>query len=202
MPKYSVKKPFTILVAVILVLVLGVVSLLRIQTDLLPSMNLPYLLVMTTYPGASPEQVEADVTQPLADAAGIGKGTVYEYFSSKEEILQGVTRYCFAQENERIAARFDRCRTLVDLENELVAYLQEVATQRMSTYRVLAASFGQQAAGEIDPGLTMDACRTSIFCTVTGGLIALCCSAGSGTSLPALPQNLREALHRSLQAPK
>ena len=202
MPKYSVKKPFTILVAVILVLVLGVVSLLRIQTDLLPSMNLPYLLVMTTYPGANPEQVETDMTQPLADAAGIGKGTVYEYFSSKEEILQGVTRYCFAQENERIAARFDRCRTLVDLENELVAYLQEVATQRMSTYRVLAASFGQQAAGEIDPGLTMDACRTSIFCTVTGGLIALCCSAGSGTSLPALPQNLREALHRSLQAPK
>lgn len=228
MPKYSVKKPFTILVAVILVLVLGVVSLLRIQTDLLPSMNLPYLLVMTTYPGASPEQVEADVTQPLANAAGIGKGTVYEYFSSKEEILQGVARYCFAQENERIAARFDRCRTLVDLENELVDYLQEVAAQRMSTYRLLASSFGQQAAlpectnacrsqltaltdalvarlqaaGEIDPGLTMDACRTSIFCTVTGGLIALCCSAGSGTSLPALPQNLREALHRSLQAPK
>ena len=160
--------------------------------------------------------------------AGIGKGTVYEYFSSKEEILQGVARYCFAQENERIAARFDRCRTLVDLENELVDYLQEVAAQRMSTYRLLAVSFGQQAAlpectdacrsqltaltdvlvarlqvaGEIDPGLTMDACRTSIFCTVTGGLIALCCSAGSGTSLPALPQNLREALHRSLQAPK
>lgn len=88
MPKYSVKKSFTILVAVILVL--GVVSLLRIQTDLLPSMSPPYLLVMTTYPGASPEQVEADVTQPLADAAGIGKGTVYEYFSSKEEILQGL----------------------------------------------------------------------------------------------------------------
>ena len=65
MPKYSVKKPFTILVAVILVLVLGVVSLVRIQTDLLPAMNLPYLMVMTTYPGASPDQVEADVTQPL-----------------------------------------------------------------------------------------------------------------------------------------
>ena len=196
MPKYSVKKSFTILVAVILVL--GVVSLLRIQTDLLPSMSPPYLLVMTTYPGASPEQVEADVTQPLADAiihggpfaniadaAGIGKGTVYEYFSSKEEILQGLGHYCFEQENARVAERFDRCRTLVDLENELVARLQ--------------------AAGEIDPGLTMDACRTSIFCTVTGGLIALCCSAGSGTSLPALPalpQNLREELHRSLQAPK
>ena len=52
MPKYSVKKPFTILVAVILVLVLGFVSLTGIQTDLLPAMNLPYLMVITTYPGA------------------------------------------------------------------------------------------------------------------------------------------------------
>ena len=96
-----------------------------------------------TSQGVSPA---AMTIQQLADAAGIGKGTVYEYFSSKEEILQGVARYCFAQENERIAARFDRCRTLVDLENELVDYLQEVAAQRMSTYRLLASSFGQQAA--------------------------------------------------------
>ena len=96
-----------------------------------------------TSQGVSPATM---TIQQLADAAGIGKGTVYEYFSSKEEILQGVARYCFAQENERIAARFDRCRTLVDLENELVDYLQEVAAQRMSTYRLLASSFGQQAA--------------------------------------------------------
>lgn len=166
--------------------------------------------------------------QQLADAAGIGKGTVYEYFASKEEIWQGLARYCFERENERIALRFGRCRTLVDLENELVDYLQEVAAQRMSTYKILAASFGQQgplpdctddcrrqlnaitdelldrlrAAGEIDPALTTAACHTALFCTVTGGLVALCCSAGSGTSLPTLPQNLREALHRSLQAPK
>ena len=41
MPKYSVKKPFTVLVAVILVVVLGFVSLTGMQTDLLPNMNLP-----------------------------------------------------------------------------------------------------------------------------------------------------------------
>ena len=166
--------------------------------------------------------------QQLADAAGIGKGTVYEYFASKEEILQGVARYCFAQENERIAARFDRCRTLADLEKELVDYLQEVAAQRMSTYKILAASFGQQgplpdctddcrrqlnaitdelldrlrAAGEIDPALTTAACHTALFCTVTGGLVALCCSAVSGDALPDLPQNLRDNLHRSLRAGK
>ena len=68
MPKFSVKKPFTVLVAVILVIVLGFVSLSGMQTDLLPNMNLPYLMVVTTYPGASPEQVEADVTKPIEDS--------------------------------------------------------------------------------------------------------------------------------------
>lgn len=50
MPKYSVRKPFTVLVSVILIIVLGFVSLSGMQTDLLPEMNLPYLLVVTTYP--------------------------------------------------------------------------------------------------------------------------------------------------------
>ena len=178
-----------------------------------------------TAQGISPA---AMTIQQLADAAGIGKGTVYEYFSSKEEILQGLARYCFESENERIAARFARCHTLADLETELVDYLQEVAAQRMSTYKLLVISFGQQhpqpectgdcrrqltaitdemvarlqAAGEIDPSLTMDACRTAIFCTVTGGLVALCCSAGSGTAMPNLPDNLRGTLRRSLQPSK
>ncbi len=163
--------------------------------------------------------------QQLADAAGMGKGTVYEYFSSKDEILQGLARYCFERENERIAERFARCRTLADLENELVAYLQEVAAKRMSTYKLLAVSFGQQgplpectqdcrrqlaaitdalldrlrAAGEIDPTLTTAACHTAMFCTVTGGLVALCCGAGSGNALPELPAHLRATLRRSLQ---
>ncbi len=63
--KFSVKKPYTVLVAVILAIVLGVVSFTRMSTDLLPSISLPYVIVMTTYPGASPETVEMVVTQPV-----------------------------------------------------------------------------------------------------------------------------------------
>ena len=65
MSKYSVKKPFTVFVAVIAVLVLGVVSYLNMTPDLLPNMDFPYVVIMTTYPGASPEKVEAEVTRPL-----------------------------------------------------------------------------------------------------------------------------------------
>lgn len=63
--KFSVKKPFTILVAVVLVIILGVVSFTKMTTDLLPSINLPYVVVMTTYVGASPETVETVVTKPV-----------------------------------------------------------------------------------------------------------------------------------------
>ena len=63
--KLSVKKPYTIVVAVVLVIILGFVSFSNMTVDLLPSMNLPYALVITTYPGASPEEVEATVTKPI-----------------------------------------------------------------------------------------------------------------------------------------
>ena len=63
--KFSVKKPYTVLVGVILIVVLGVVSFTRMTTDLLPNISLPYVIVMTTYPGASPETVEAVVTKPV-----------------------------------------------------------------------------------------------------------------------------------------
>ena len=63
--KYSVKKPFTVLVGVLLVIVLGIVSLTRMTTDLLPDMSFQYALIITTDIGASPEKVENEVTAPI-----------------------------------------------------------------------------------------------------------------------------------------
>ena len=74
MTKYSVKKPYTVLVGIVLTLVLGVVSFLGLNTDLLPAMDLPYVVVYTVYPGASPERVETAVTQPLESAVATTSG--------------------------------------------------------------------------------------------------------------------------------
>ena len=63
--KFSVKKPFTVLVAVILILVLGAVSVTRMTPDLLPEMSFPYIVLVTTYVGAAPEEVENTVSKPL-----------------------------------------------------------------------------------------------------------------------------------------
>lgn len=66
--KYSVKKPLTVLVAVVLVIVLGVVSYTEMTPSLFPSMEFPYVIIVTTYIGASPEEVETTVTRPLEQA--------------------------------------------------------------------------------------------------------------------------------------
>ena len=68
MEKFSVKKPFTVLVAVVMVLILGFVAITKMQTNLLPDVSTPYLMVVTVYPGASPERVESEVSDVLQNA--------------------------------------------------------------------------------------------------------------------------------------
>ena len=72
--KFSVKKPFTILVAVILVVVLGIVSFMKMTPNLLPNMDFPYMIIVTTYPGASPELVETTVSKPLEQSVSVLDG--------------------------------------------------------------------------------------------------------------------------------
>lgn len=72
--KFSVKKPFTVLVAVILVVVLGIVSFMKMTPNLLPNMDLPYMIIITTYPGASPELVETTVSKPLEQSVSVLDG--------------------------------------------------------------------------------------------------------------------------------
>lgn len=84
MPKFSVKKPMTIFVAVVLVCILGFISFTSMTTDLLPKMDLPYVMVLTTYPGASPEKIEQTVTKPLEQTLATTSGVKSITSSSNE----------------------------------------------------------------------------------------------------------------------
>lgn len=74
--KYSVKKPYTVVVAMVLIIILGMVSFFNMTTDLLPSLDLPYVVVITPYPGAAPERVELAVTKPLEQVLSTTSGLV------------------------------------------------------------------------------------------------------------------------------
>ncbi|MGI6177464.1 MAG: efflux RND transporter permease subunit [Eubacterium sp.] len=74
MEKFSVKKPFTVLVAVIFAITLGVMSLGSMTLDLLPDISIPYMAVIVPYPGASPEKIESEVSEPLENSLGTING--------------------------------------------------------------------------------------------------------------------------------
>lgn len=91
--KFSVKKPYTVLVAVVLVLVLGVVSFMRMTTDLLPNMSLPYVVVVTMDMGASPEEVEKDVTAPIEAAMATTSNIKSVSSSSSDSVSTVILEY-------------------------------------------------------------------------------------------------------------
>lgn len=63
--KASVKRPYTVLVAVLLVIVIGIVSLSKMTMDLLPNMSFPYVIIVTTSVGSSPKEIETNITAPI-----------------------------------------------------------------------------------------------------------------------------------------
>ena len=110
MSKFSVRKPYTVIVAVLAVLILGVVSFTRMTTDLLPEMSLPYLVVMTTYPGASPEKVEDTITK-VQEAS---LATV-----SQVESIQSISSDNYAIVILEFSAGVDMSRAMLETREEL-----------------------------------------------------------------------------------
>ncbi len=110
MAKFSVKKPYTIIVAVLGILVLGIVAFTRMTTDLLPELTLPYLVVMTTYPGASPEKVEQNVTKPQEAALA----TV-----NQVERIQSISSENYAVVILEFSSGVDMSRAMLETREEL-----------------------------------------------------------------------------------
>ncbi|NTU89689.1 MAG: efflux RND transporter permease subunit, partial [Actinobacteria bacterium] len=93
LPSFSVRKPFTIIVAVVLVLVLGGTSATKMSTSLIPEINLPYAVIITTYPGASPEEVEKELTTPIEGALAATSGVDFISSTSSENMSLVAIRF-------------------------------------------------------------------------------------------------------------
>lgn len=86
----------------------------------------------------------------IAAAAGIGKGTVYEYFASKEEIVRGLIEYCVEEELTRLGAALTPCRTLQAAEEAVAAYVNDLMQMRIAGYRIVEWVLAH-SAGPVPP---------------------------------------------------
>ncbi len=110
--KFSVKKPLTIVLAALMVVLLGVISFTKMRTDLLPEMDLPYVVVVTTYIGASPEKVETGVTKPLESSLSTVSGVHKVTSISQENTSMVIFEFEYGTNMDRV---------IIDMNNKLGA---------------------------------------------------------------------------------
>lgn len=137
MPKFSVKKPFVVLVAVIMILVLGVVSFTKMTTDLLPNMNMPYMMIITTYPGASPEKVESELTDVLENGVSTVNGVKNVQSSSSENYSMIMLEFEDDTNMDSAMVKVTSAVNQLELpENVNTPIIMEISPDMMSTMMV------------------------------------------------------------------
>lgn len=70
LPEYSVKKPITMLMIILSIIVLGALALKRLPLTFYPDIAWPSLRIQVPYPSSSPEEVERLITRPIEEIMG------------------------------------------------------------------------------------------------------------------------------------
>lgn len=145
MSKFSVKKPFTVLVMVVAMLILGFVSLSKMKLDLLPEISMPYLMVIVTYPGASPEKVESQVCEPLESTLGTISGVENVYSVANENY--GMIQLEFQDDTNMDSAMVRVSSAIDSIEDTLpeecgTPSIMEISTDMMATQYLAVSSEG------------------------------------------------------------
>lgn len=112
--RFSIKRPIGISMIFALIVVLGIFSFFRIGVELLPEVDSPYISVIISYPGASTESVEQQVTKPI------------------EDVLSSISHF----KQVRSATRPGRAEIFVELDSNADADLVAIeATKKVSSIR-------------------------------------------------------------------
>ncbi|MDH4257502.1 MAG: efflux RND transporter permease subunit, partial [Candidatus Aminicenantes bacterium] len=67
LPEFSIKKPVSIIVAMLIFITIGIISIIKLPLEMMPDTSFPGLMVQIPYPSSSPEEVERTITRPLED---------------------------------------------------------------------------------------------------------------------------------------
>src|SRR5678816_959115 len=101
----SIKQPVFATMMMVALVVLGIVSFKRLAIDEYPDITYPIVIAQTTYPGASPEVMERDVSRPIEEALNTVQGLKEIVSSSLNGI--SIVRLTFNLDVDVLAAQQD-----------------------------------------------------------------------------------------------
>ena len=118
----SVKKPVTVFMAVVAIMILGIISLSRLAVDLLPSMEIPVIMIRTEYEGAGPEEVEKSVTRIVETAIATVSDVETITSSSEEGSSRVIIEFAWGADLDAatsdVREAIDRIRSILPDESE------------------------------------------------------------------------------------
>src|ERR1035437_971045 len=82
----SIRRPVFATMMIFALIVLGLFSYMKLNVDLYPDVDIPFVIVTTVLPGAGPEQIETDVTKKIEDAVNPVAGVDYIQSTSEENM--------------------------------------------------------------------------------------------------------------------
>ncbi len=107
----AIKRPVTVIVSLVALILFSLVSVSRMQLKLMPDINVPMLVVMATYPGASPEEVDENVLEKIMDACSNVTGLNQSGTTAYESYGYLILRFEYGTD---ISAAHDDLRTKID----------------------------------------------------------------------------------------
>jgi hydrophobic/amphiphilic exporter-1 (mainly G- bacteria), HAE1 family len=92
---FAIKRPLVTVVAMLALVVFGIFALIQLQTDEFPDVQQPIVLTQIIYPGASPEQVEREILEPIEEAIQSISGVSEITGEARDGFAQIITQYVF-----------------------------------------------------------------------------------------------------------
>ena len=119
LPEFSIKRPVTVLMAVMICLLLGVIAFREIPVDLMPEVNFPILSITTDYEGVGPEEIETLISRPMEQIVSAAPGVERVTSTSSEGRSAVRIEFSYGMDidvaAEEVRSRLDRGRrTLPD----------------------------------------------------------------------------------------
>ncbi len=98
---HAIRRPVTVMMGVLIVIILGIISLSRIPIDLYPEIEIPTVAVVASYSGVGPEEMENLVTKPLEQAVSTVSGIKYVRSTSREGSSQVIVEFDYGADPDK-----------------------------------------------------------------------------------------------------
>ncbi|MEN9509460.1 MAG: hypothetical protein RLZZ621_2023, partial [Gemmatimonadota bacterium] len=95
---FAIKRPLITVVSMLTLVGFGLIALLKLQTDEFPEVQPPIVLATVVYPGASPEQVEREVLEPIEEAIQSISGVQSINGEARDGFAQITTQFVFGKD--------------------------------------------------------------------------------------------------------